>query len=234
MKGKTSLVILTCILTASLVLALGTVTFSWYQSRISSDKTVDIPADGFIIVGFDEDPKEVDHILSPAVAMPNAIRNGQYIDVLKTYSEGGDPVSYVETVAEKYTYTDTVSFYANPNAEEGTTYDFVLTADAYVKLGEEETKQTINTEREICFNILLDVDYTDESLTDLKDVLVTPEVKIRPEDKFTLVDSATITLKITIWLAQPDELCDPYLISNRLFFEFGIKATPVPPVEQQA
>ena len=233
MKGKTSLVILTCILTASLVLALGTVTFSWYKSRISSDKEVEIPADGYVIVGFDEEPVKVDHILSPAVCLPNAIRDGQYIDVLKTYAEGGTPLSYVETVAETYTYTDTVTFYANPTAEAGTTYDFVLTANAYVKVGEEQVEHSINTEREINFNITADVNYTDENKTDLTGIVVTPEVKIRPEDKFTLDGSATITLHITIWLAQPDELCDPYLISNELFFEFGIKVTPVPPTPTQ-
>ena len=77
MKQKTTLIIITCLISASLLLALGAVTFSWYQSRVSSDKDVEIPADGFIVVGFDENPVVVDDILSPAIALPNAVRDNR-------------------------------------------------------------------------------------------------------------------------------------------------------------
>lgn len=221
MKQKKTLILITCLLTVSLVLAIGTATFSWYQSRVSTDREVEIPADGFIIVGFDEDPVEVDDILSPAVCMPNAIRDNLYYDVLRAYNPSDDQVSYIESVAESYTYTDTISFYEDPTDTTASSYDFTLSAQAYVKLGADEVKHNINTTREINFEIVADIDYTDTSLEDESGVTITPDVK------FNLKGSATINISITMWLALPDELCDPALISNKLFFEFGIKVDPV-------
>lgn len=216
MKQKRMLIIITCLLSASLVLALGTVTFSWYQAKISTDKEIVIPADGFLIVGFDEKPLVVDHILTPAIAMPNAIRDNKYIDVKRVYKESDSPISYVSKVAQTYTYTDKISFYQDPDADENATYDFVLTAQAYVKLGDDETIHHINTDREIIFDITADIDYTDAKHADVTDIAITPEAT------FNILGSATITVQIEICLAQPDELCDPSLISNKLYFEFGV------------
>lgn len=219
MKQKHTLILITCLLTASLVLALGTVTFSWYQSRISSDKGVEIPADGFIVVGFDENPEIAAGVLEPAVAKPNAIRDNRYFDVMKLYDENDANPSYIEKKATSYTHTEVITFYEKPNSqEEIESYLFMLTAQAYVMLGEEA--HNVNTNREINFNISAVVDY--ENIED-----PTEPIKITPEVKFEIKGSATITLSIEIWLALPDELCDPNLISNDLFFEFGIKAEPV-------
>ena len=208
-------------ISASLLLALGAVTFSWYQSRISSDKDVEIPADGFIVVGFDENPVVVDDILSPAIAMTNAVRDNRYMDVMRVYNESDETPSWIETVAETYTYTDTITFYEDPTDETISSYNFTLTAQAYVKVGEEETKIPINTARELDFLIVADVDYTDPNIADVEDLAITPEIK------FNVAGSATIKVSITLWLALPDELCDPALISNNLYLEFGIVADPV-------
>lgn len=221
MKQKTSLIIITCLISASLLLALGAVTFSWYQSRISSDKDVEIPADGFIVVGFDENPVVVNDILSPAIAMTNAVRDNRYMDVMRVYNESDETPSWIETVAETYTYTDTITFYEDPTDETISSYNFTLTAQAYVKVGEEETKIPINTARELDFLIVADVDYTDPNIADVEDLAITPEIK------FNVAGSATIKVSITLWLALPDELCDPALISNNLYLEFGIVADPV-------
>ena len=220
MKQKTTLIIITCLISASLLLALGAVTFSWYQSRVSSDKDVEIPADGFIVVGFDENPVVVDDILSPAIALPNAVRDNRYMDVMRVYDKNDGTPSWIETVAETYTYTDTITFYEDPTDETISSYNFTLTAQAYVKAGE-ETKIPINTARELNFAIVADINYTDANLTDVEDLAITPEVK------FNVEGSATINVSITLWLALPDELCDPALISNNLYLEFGIVADPV-------
>ncbi len=200
---------------------MGAVTYSWYQSRVSEDKKVDIVADGFLIVGFDEKPLEVDDILSPAVALPNAVRDNRYMDVMRVYNESDAEPSYIQTIAESYTHTDTISFYEDPNDTTSSSYDFTLTAQAFVKEGEAETVRKINTTREISFEILADIDYTDNQYEDVKDLPITPEVA------FSIKGTATITLKIKMWLSLPDELCDPALISNKLYFEFGIVVDPV-------
>ncbi|MBR2349386.1 MAG: hypothetical protein IKA77_02050 [Clostridia bacterium] len=220
MNKKTSLLILTCVLTFSLVLALGTVTYSWYLSRISSDKEIEIPAAGYIVVGFDENPFVADEPLAPAVAMPNAIRDNQYIDVTKVYSESDSPISYVQTVATQYTHEDSIHFYEDPNDTTTELYSFVLTVQAYI-LDANGEEQYINTDNELRFNIIGDVDYIEENVTDEADINITPEVA------FNIKGSAHIDLTITFWLALPDELCDPALISNQLYLKFGVAVTPI-------
>ena len=220
MKQKTTLILITCLLTASLLLAIGTVTLSWYQSRNVTDREVKIPADGYIVVGFDENPVVVDGILKPAICMPNAVRDNQYFDVLKVYNQSDDVVSYVETPATTHTFTETVTFYEDPTKTETIgSYDFMLTTQAYVKLGAEETKYNINTSREINFEIKADINYADGQKE--TDVVITPGVA------YNLKGSATIKLTIKMWLALPDELCDPVLIDNKLYCEFGIRVDPV-------
>lgn len=224
MKKKTTLLILTCVLTFSLVLALGTVTYSWYLSRISTDKTVEIPAAGYIVVGFDENPFVADAPLSPAVAIPNAIRNNQYIDVLKEYDASDNPISYVQTVATQYTYEDAIHFYEDPNDTTTELYSFVLTVQAYI-LNEAGEEQYINTDNELRFNIIGDVHYTDEIAQPAAEDET--GIEIIPEVPFNIKGSAHIDLNITFWLALPDELCDPALISNQLYLKFGVAVTPI-------
>ena len=220
MNKKTSLLILTCVLTFSLVLALGTVTYSWYLSRISSDKEIEIPAAGYIVVGFDENPFVADEPLAPAVAIPNAIRDNQYIDVLKKYEDSDNPKSYVQTVATQYTHKDSIHFYEDPNDTTTELYSFVLTVQAYI-LDANGEEQYINTDNELRFNIIGDVDYIEENVTDEADINITPE------DPFNIKGSAHINLTITFWLALPDELCDPALISNQLYLKFGVAVEPI-------
>lgn len=220
MNKKTSLLILTCVLTFSLVLALGTVTYSWYLSRISSKKEIIIPAAGYIVVGFDENPFVADEPLAPAVAMPNAIRDNQYIDVLKKYEDNDNPKSYVQTVATQYTHEDSIHFYEDPNDTTTELYRFVLTVQAYI-LDANGEEQYINTDNELRFNIVGDVDYIEENVTDEADINITPE------DPFNIKGSAHINLTITFWLALPDELCDPALISNQLYLKFGVAVEPI-------
>lgn len=226
MKQKTTIIILTCILTASLILAIGAVSFAWYTARISEDKEVEIVADGFLVVGFDEEPLVVDDKLAPAIAMKNAVRDNMFMDVTRVYDKDDTPLSYIEKVAESYTHTDTISFYEDPNDTTSSSYNFTLTAQAFVKEGSEDQITKINTTREISFDIKADINYTDESLTDVEDLAITPEVK------FNVLGSATITLEIKMWLSLPDELCDPALISNKLYFEFGIAVEPVTATEE--
>ncbi|MBR2480741.1 MAG: hypothetical protein IKB56_05485 [Clostridia bacterium] len=220
MKQKTTLIIITCLLTASLVLAIGTVTFSWYQSRLSSDQGMTIPADGFLIVGFDENPEVAVGTLAPAIAKENAVRDNKYFDVKQLYNESDENPSWIEKEAQEYTHTEVITFYEDPTNENIQSYKFLLTAQAFVKQGESETKYNINTNREIVFDISALVDYTDleDPASPIDITLGTP---------FYIDGSAKITLTITMWLALPDELCDPMLISNDLYCEFGIKAEAV-------
>ncbi len=227
MKQKTTLILITCLLTASLLLAIGTVTLSWYQSRNSAElPDVAIPADGYIVVGFDEDPEIASGSLLPAVAIENAVRDNRYFDVTRAYNIADENPSWIKTVAQEYTFQERVTFYGDPTYKEDNglsedaivTYDLMLTAQAYVKSGEEETRLNINTKREICFEIVANIDYA--NIEDKTDVIITPG------NAFNLKESATITLTITVWLALPDELCDPALLSNDLYLEFGINVEP--------
>ena len=226
-KQKITLIALVCVVLSSLLLSVGAFTYSWYSTRISDDKVVEVPADGYLVVGFTDNPIMVDGTLTPAIAMDNAVRDNKYMDPLRVYSES-DPIesnvdserrSYIKSIATSYTHVENIEFYEDPTSEtDNYVYDFVLTAEAFVKIGEEQTRTPINTPREIDFSISIDVDYDEGE--DIEDLVIIPEVP------FQIDSNATITITITTWLALPDELCDPLLISNQLFLEFGIGVTP--------
>ncbi len=208
MSKKIGLIIITVISGITLLIAGAAVTYSWYTSRITSDKDLTIPATGVILISFDNEEDYSPNYMYHAVAMENAVRDNKYIDVLTEYDSSSDNPSYVEKVATVFTYTNVINFTENPVEEvpEGG-YPFWISLDTYVINNGVRIDDLAD---EISCKIYLDINYENEALPDVTGI------EQEPNNRYNLLGQARINLTITMNYAKCDEECDPALIGGEL------------------
>mgnify|MGYP004576676579 FL=1 len=215
MKNSKSLLLSLISVTTACVLALVGFSFAWYTSKTSADKIIDMQANGVLIIYFEENIDVSDTKLKPAVAKPDAIRNNVTdFNVL----DGSDP--NIDTPATTVEYNAILRYI---NAEEGTTttpsdVKIKCTAKMIFKDGSEQKLSLID---DIIVSLSVGVQYATANT-----VTAIPNVSF--DENFRIEGDGNIHIDLQVYLAQPDELCNPYIReAQKIVLELTVTAEPV-------
>lgn len=94
----------------ALTLILG-VSNSWFQQSADYGHQFEVHADGVLYIYIPATVENTETNLTPAIAMPYAVQNGKYIDVLKTYDPLDATPSWVSKAAGIAVYSTNFVFY---------------------------------------------------------------------------------------------------------------------------
>lgn len=199
-----------------LTATLGLVVFSyaWYVVEYSEQIEFNLQADGFVIIYFDEEVEYSDIAITPAIAMKDAIRDNNYMDVLVEYNPADPNPSYVEKAATVGHYQALVNYY---NGSESTANNIFVDVVAFVST-DEFTQSIINLEREL--NIVISVVITD-SFGGGEQVTVD---NLLPGQVFSVPPQSLIEVSLTAYIKQVDDLCAPVLNQGPLTFMISVDA----------
>jgi hypothetical protein len=210
-KKVTIIISLIVILTATL----GLVAFSyaWYVLEYVESTEFLLQADGFVVIYFNEDVEYSDIVLTPALAMENAIRDNQYMDVLTEYNSGDPNPSYIQKAATVGTYAAIVNYY---NGEENPIKnELFIDIDAFVTI-DENTQVRISLEKEISIIIRVVIE-------DGRGINPTVTIdNLQPRQVFSVPPESIIEVTLVAYIKQPDDLCAPDLNRGPLSFAISV------------
>ena len=213
MKNSKSLLLSLIAVTIACVLALVGFSFAWYTSKTSADKTLNMQANGVLII--EENIDVSDTKLKPAVASPNAIRNN--VTVFNVLDESDPNIDTPATIVEY----DAILKYIN--AEEGTTStpsDVKIKCVAKMTF-EDGTEQTLSLTDDLIVLLSVGVQYASENT-------VTPVPDVSFDENFRIAGDGNIHIGLQVYFAQPDELCNPYIKeAQKIVLELTVTAEPV-------
>lgn len=217
-KKVLSVILLLVMLTATL----GLVAFSyaWYVVEKSERMEFYLQADGFLIIYFSEDVDYSDTIITPALAMPYAVRDNLNMDVLRVYNELDPEPSYIQTAATVGTYDAVINYH---NAEQIPIENNIsIQIEAWVTLSE-TARVPINLEREI--NISISVNVIDSQGEEENYTID----NLAPGQVFTVPPLSVIEVTLNAYIKLPDDLCAPALNEGPLSFIVRVESTTFQP-----
>jgi hypothetical protein len=109
-KGIINFIIMVVSAVTALVLILNATT-SWFEKTAEYGHQFEIHADGVLYIYIPASVEDTHSSLTPAIAMPYAVQNGKYIDVLKTYDQSDANPSWVSVTAGVASYSTNFVFY---------------------------------------------------------------------------------------------------------------------------
>lgn len=241
---------------------------SWFAQSAEYGHQFEIHADGVLYIYIPATVENTNTGLTPAVAMPYAVQNGKYIDVLKTYDSQDETPSWVSKAAGIAAYSTNFVFYnqytrmvqakdefGNPIFDGEGNPVYVQAVD---DLGNPIFDQEGNPVYEIepsPANISYTLAIKDSSLEDEGNYIATDEICIKEfyfsyneepiaegmpineengaldylvatEDKTSgtvrVEGTKEIYIHMKIYIANADELMDPYLRERTIFLEIGL------------
>lgn len=199
MLKKKMLIIILSLVTITTIVGLVAFSYAWYLQSRTEALTLSLEADGFLIITFDEDIDYSETILTPAVAITDAVKNNEYMNVLTAYNENDATPSYIQTVATVANYGTVLNYY---NADETvTTNEITIICEAKSTLPD-GTEVSISLEREITLLISVlieDADGIEE------DVTISPVIS---GEAFSVPSRSVIGINLSAYISLPDELCD--------------------------
>lgn len=211
MKNTRLLFILIIVLTLTLTVGVVAFTFAWYTQRQTTNHNFNIEADGFLVIAFDENPELGETVLDPAVAMPYAVRDNLYMDVLTAYDASSDNPSYISKIATVAEYVVVLNYYnedetLNPQCN----LIFSVSAECVMKNGE---TSPINIDKELSITMTANTASSDGTVT---------ESEIIPGQPLSLSGNSSVTITLSVYILLPDELCDPALTNGNLHLELSV------------
>ena len=215
---KNTKLLLTLIIVLTLTLSVGVVafTFAWYTQRQTTNHNFNIGADGFLVIAFEENPELGGTVLEPAVAMPGAVRDNLFMDVLKAYNASDVNPSYISSAATVAQYSVVLNYYnEDETLNKQCNLIFSLSAECLMKNGE---ISPINIDREL--NIAINTKTTSAGGTVNESLIV-------PGEPFTLNGNSRIDITLSVYIQLPDELCDPALTNGNLRLRLAVVSQPV-------
>lgn len=220
MKSKKLLIALTTMMFAALIVVAVALSYSWYSVRQTSDLEIDIPANGFFVIVFEEEPDYGDIALKPAVAMPNAVRDNLYMDVLTVFNESDVNPSYISEAATVANYNTILKYY-NEDTTLLPNCDLIFDANARVLLPD-GTETPLELEKELVIKCSADIEYRDGKPAE--------NVEVNLKVPFTIQSNAVITFNMEVYIALPDELCDPAVNEGVLRIILSVASNTAPAV----
>ena len=235
---KKSLIVITACLAFALCLAGVGVGFAWYTASSGADNQLELDADGYLVVYFDENQYTLDAI-KPAVAKKGAINDNQTeFNVLEV---GGNVVE-AATVASKEGFLH----YLNESNNQSDKAEIAFSCEAYMVFADGR-KEKLSLEYDLSVEIAISWVYLDKnaglngdndengnSEGDLSNTfsIKKDDWKTPSKTKFTLDGSADLTLMTTMYLRQVDDLCDPR-IREAEKIEVVVKAVVIPETDEE-
>ena len=215
MKNPKSLLLSLIAVTIACVLALVGFSFACYTSKTSADKALNLQANGVLIIYFEENIDVSDAKLKPAVASPNAIRNN--VTDFNVLDESDPNIDTPATIVEY----DAILKYIN--AEEGTTStpsDVKIKCVAKMTFAD-GTEQELSLADDLIVLLSVEIRYAYENT-------VTPIPGVSFDESFRIAGDGNIHIGLQVYLAQPDELCNPYIKeAQKIVLELTVTAEPV-------
>lgn len=95
----------------AVILLIITVTMSWFQKTMERSHEFEVRADGVLYLYIPASVEGTNTSLTPAKAMPFAVANGLYMDVLREYNENDETPSYIEKAAGIAKYSTKFVFF---------------------------------------------------------------------------------------------------------------------------
>jgi len=221
--NKKAIVISTVCLLVALCVAIVGLTFAWYTSKTGTDTSMTLEANGVLVVYFDEDITKTDTALKPAVAKKGAITEN--VIAFNVLDETDPNVEKAATVAE---FTSSFN-YLNEESN--------VPADGGEGTQPKESSMTLKYTASMVF-----ADGIEKALTE-RDLIVSASVSgsyigvengnfevsgVEWNVPFTVSGNAGINIKVKAYLAQPDDLCTPYLLNaQKIKITVTVTAEPV-------
>lgn len=205
--------------------------YSWYLAETSVEEDLIIRADGFTYINL-EVPTDAledgsDRYISPAVALPHAVNQGLYTDVLKTYEETKDSSlpSYVLKAAVPKTFTTSVSLYQDEGQTSMLSYDLWTIADNLQGAKVYGKNEFVFSEVSFYYydtTTTLDENGEAVETSELVNPLENDPRCYQAEDKSSglmcIVGSQNIFITITLYFANVDELIDDEFFKHDSFW----------------
>ncbi|MCM1306740.1 MAG: hypothetical protein NC037_00915 [Bacteroides sp.] len=204
---KKSLIILTACLAVALIVAAVGVGFAWYTSSAGADNQLEIEADGYLVIYFDENEYPLEAI-KPAVASAGAINNNVTdFDVLNV---GGNVVE-AATVVQRHGFLH----YLNQSDASSANAQIDLSCDVYMVF-EDGSKEKLSLQYDMCVAIdlswvYLDAQNGENPASNAVNIGVDDWWQNPSKTVLNLDGSADISLDVTMYLRQVDDLCSPYI-----------------------
>lgn len=204
-------VFITVLLLVILTTTLGLVAFSysWYILEQTRKMDFSLPADGFLIIYFNEDVEYSDTVITPAIAMPYAVRDNLYMDVLREYDEEDEQPSYIEKAATVGVYDAVVNYYNEEENNQINTLSVSVSAHVTLSSG---AKVPIDVDRELSIIISIVVE---DIAGQTPNYTIAP---LQPDQSFTVPPRSMISVTLEAYIKHPDELCAPALNEGPLSF----------------
>lgn len=227
---KKSLILITVSLAITLTVAAVGVAFAWYTESSDADNQIELNADGYLVVYFEENECTLDAI-KPAVARKGAVNEG--IADFNVLEVGENVVEAAAVVKNE----DAMFRYINESNQQSNRADIEFSCEAYMVFPD-GTKQEISLKYDLSVEIDMTWVYLDHEEGESGSDGAGGTYSIKMDDwqtpsktKFTLENSADVTMTTTLYFRQVDDLCDPLIMSAEKI-QVLIKAVAVPEVDE--
>lgn len=219
MKRKSLIIITVCLALTLIVAAVG-VTLAWYTNTVGAGNQMQMNADGFLVVYFDDNEYDLDSI-KPAVARQGAIAdNVTNFDVLNA----DDP-----NIAEAATELTKESFfhYLNQSETPNSQAELAVVCEAEMVFADGTTEK-LSLNYDICVAIDIVWSYNGNEPAETDKLTITgDDWKYPLKTRFTVNANADVTLNTSIYLRQVDDLCIPVLReAEKIRVNIRVAATP--------
>lgn len=222
MKKKSLIIITVCLAITLCVAAIG-VAFAWYTSSAGADNQFNMSADGYLVVYFDENEYTLDAI-KPAVAKKGAITDNVLdFNVLEV---GGNVVEAATVVSK-----ESMLRYINESDKQSNKAEMAVTCDIYMIFAD-GSKEKLSLEYDLSVEIELEWKYLGGNGEANTFSITKDDWKTPSKTKFTVDDSADITLNTTMYLRQVDDLCYPS-IRNAEKIQVTIQVVAIPETDEE-
>ena len=226
------MILITVCLAITLTVAAVGVAFAWYTESSGAGNQIELNADGYLVVYFDENEYNLDGALKPAVARKGAITdNVTDFNVL----EVGENIVEAATVVKN---DDAMFRYLNESNLQSNQADIAISCEAYMVFAD-GSKEKLSLKYDMCVEIdiawvYINADEGADGDENADSGENTGTFSIGKDDwsnpsatKIHVVRSADFTMNTTIYLRQVDDLCNPLICgAEKILVTINIVAIP--------
>lgn len=198
-----------------------TATYSWYQVQFKEVFVLDVDASGilylYLEVPVDKIGEGEERKLVPAIAKPYAVLNGMYMNPLVEYNAEDDNPSYIEKVAQPYTYSGDFTLFQGTGVSTNLQYKLSMKSGTDASALTFSRNEFVYTDVSFEYKTTIPDESTEEDPDDFINITVDPLIS-QSEDcasgLLNITDSQKVFFTITIVFANVDELVDTNIMSQ--------------------
>lgn len=201
-----------------------TATYSWYQVQFKEVFVLDVDASGilylYLEVPIDKIGEGEERKLVPAIAKPYAVLNGMYMNPLIEYNAEDDNPSYIEKVAQPYTYNGDFTLFQGAGVSTNLQYKISMKSGADASALTFSRNEFVYTDVSFLYHTTIPDESTPDDPDDFipktyeGDEIIINQSEDNTSGVIVVIGPQKVFFTITIVFANVDELVDTNIMSQ--------------------